>query len=194
MHDRDAMDFEEPLEPPRKTRKSIEAPFHAHEFTFSTYHKRPVLLNCGVPEIVLGALDEARHKFDFLINAYVVMPDHVHVLIRPRAEAYSIGRILQAIKGNTSRRVFQHEPALREVMAVRPPQHGVAHRLWQAGGGYDRNFVTSKAAWAAIGYIHRNPVRRQLCDELVDWPWSSAWAYEVGEPPIAVDVCDWHSY
>jgi putative transposase len=184
---------EDPPELPRKTRKSIEAPFHAHEFTFSTLQKRDVLLRPGIPEIVLGALSEARDKFDFEINAFVIMPDHVHVLIRPRLESYSIGPILQAIKGRASRRAFQEGLELSKLMEIRFTRNVVTRRLWEPGGGYDRNIILAKAAWAAIRYIHMNPVRKGLCGELSDWPWSSAPAYDGGVSPIPVDVCDWHN-
>jgi putative transposase len=188
------MESEDRADLPRKTRKAIEAPFHAHEFTFSTFNKRPVLLRPGIPEIVLAAFHQARHKFDFDINAYVVMPDHVHALIRPREDTYKIGPILQAIKGRASHAIFEFDPALRQTMAVDSPQRGVTRRLWEPGGGYDRNIIFAKAAWASIQYIHMNPVRKKHCREPDEWQWSSARAYKGEETFIPVDLCEWHSY
>ena len=55
---------------------------------------------------------------------------------------------------------------------------------------YDRNIYTAKELWEKIGYIHRNPVRRQLVARPEEWEWSSAADYagtRVGEPPIPVD-------
>lgn len=50
-------------------------------------------------------------------------------------------------------------------------------RFWQEGGGYDRNLWTEAAVLAVIEYIHLNPVRRGLCDQAIQWTWSSAGHY-----------------
>src|ERR1700722_5364675 len=111
-------------DPPRKTRKSYEVPFQAHAFTFSTCGKHEVLLRPGVPMLILDALDIARDKFHFEVNAFVIMPDHVHTMIRPLDAVYKIGPILQAIKGLSSKRIFEHDPVLREQMPVIPSPKG----------------------------------------------------------------------
>ena len=60
----------------------------------------------------------------------------------------------------------------RLTVAERPGK--TAFRYWQEGPGYDRNLSSKQAVLAAIDYIHRNPLRRGLVDEVTHWKWSSA--------------------
>jgi putative transposase len=109
------------------------------------------------------------------------MPEHVHLLIHPRAEKYSISRILSTLKQPVSKRailyVQRHARAfLRRITGVQPSDKA-ALRFWQRGGGYDRNLWSPEHIWETIDYIHANPVRRDLCCVGTDWHWSSARAY-----------------
>lgn len=181
-------------EPPRwKTRQAINLEGHAHELTFTTYKKARVLTRPGIAEGFLRALDEARQTFEFDLWAYVVMPEHCHILIRPRLETYKMSVILSAIKNPASKAAFEACPELRETMTV--PRRGrlPEHRLWLPGGGYDRNIVRPATAWKCIRYIHANPVVRGLAVSEEDWEWSSVRAYNGGHAPIAVDLCDWEA-
>ena len=65
--------------------------------------------------------------------------------------------------------------------------------IWSGpgAGGYDRNIFTPLSIWSVIRYIHANPVRRRLCTDPLDWPWSSAVAYEDEPTAIPVDKCQW---
>jgi putative transposase len=60
-------------------------------------------------------------------------------------------------------------------------------RVWQAGGGYDRNLFSPAAIRAAIEYMHANPVRSGLCETIVDWKWSSARWYYGFETEFQID-------
>lgn len=64
------------------------------------------------------------------------------------------------------------------------------YRLWQAGGGFDRNMFSPKVITASIDYIHANPVRRGLCDTTIDWKWSSARWYEGLDADLEIDRFD----
>ena len=174
---------------PKKTRKAIDAPHHAHALTFSTYGRRPHLLLPGVADLFLARLDAARSRLDFDLWAYVVMPEHVHVVLRPRQETYAMARIMEAIKGPFAKAAFALRPGLRTECHAGTDEY----RFWQAGGGYDRNLFTAKAAWSTLHYVHMNPVARGLCEDFRDWPWSSARAYQDEPTPILVDLCDWHT-
>ncbi len=89
------------------------------------------------------------------------MPDHVHLIILPRNEIYSISDILKAIKQPMSYRAAR-------AGLIKPGQ------LWQAGGGYDRNLWKTRTIYKEIDYIHNNPVRRELCSLPQEWRYSSA--------------------
>jgi putative transposase len=118
---------------------------------------------------------------EFLLIAFVLMPEHVHLLVnptRPDADAESISRFLGKLKRPCSARVKADLMAsgsrLLERLTVRERPGRSVFRFWQEGPGYDRNLNTAKAALAAIDYIHLNPVRRGLVSEATAWRWSSA--------------------
>lgn len=132
---------------------------------------------------------------DFALWAYVIMPEHVHVLLRPRQADYEMRRILAALKrpvGEAAReylrRMGQDEWLAR--MTVEYPSRTV-FRFWQPGGGFDRNIFQEKSVPAVIDYIHANPVRRGLVDRPTDWEWSSARFWEGRtDVPLQMDPPD----
>lgn len=123
------------------------------------------------------------------------MPNHVHLLIHPRQAVYSVATVKQAIKQSVSQRAIAHlrrtNPSALHKLRVVLNDGSVAYRLWQDGGGYDRNLFTPKALRSAIDYIHNNPVRSGLVKSTLEWKWSSARAYEgLEHGPLQVDICD----
>ncbi len=141
----------------------------------------------------LRTVDLASQELRFEVWAYVVMPEHIHLVIHPVEEVYDMAAIQYAIKKRSAQAIFELHPGLREECRVARKGRRDEFRFWQAGGGYDRNLSTARAAWAEIRYVHNNPVRRGLCESFAEWEWSSARAY-LDEPlatPIPVDLCDW---
>lgn len=82
----------------RKRRKLFNAPGQAHEFTFSCYRRRPFFARDANKEALLAALENARQTHNLLVWAYVIMPEHVHLVVRPLADEYDVANILQSIK------------------------------------------------------------------------------------------------
>jgi putative transposase len=116
-----------------------------------------------------------------ILWAYVIMPEHVHLLIWPTAEDYDISDILSSIKQSVAKRavpfVRSSASALLSRMEDRQPNGEVHNRFWQPGGGYDRNLTESETVEHEMNYIHNNPVKRGLCSRPEDWHWSSAADY-----------------
>ena len=185
--------------PPKKRqhRRTYNEPGHAHELTFSCYHGHKFLLSDRVRAWFRDAMDTARAKFEFDLWAYVLMPEHVHLIVRPCLPAYDIGKICQAIKEPVGRAAMKylrkHRPDwLPKLTRCRGKRQ--ERMFWQSGGGYDRNVEEPSTLMAMIEYIHLNPVRRRLVEQAVDWEWSSAASLEdVGESPIRLDAipADW---
>ncbi len=135
----------------------------------------------GVPHLganertlVLEALDAVRSPDDFLLFGYVVMPDHVHLLLLPRR--VSLVRILRDVKSKTGYAL------LRQRM-----RRGV---IWQRSY-FD--FICRKARDFSnkLEYIHRNPVTAGLVQRPEEWAWSSYHHYaKLGQPPVEVDFMD----
>ena len=177
----------------RKKRKTYNIKGHAHELTFSCYHQYNYLNDPRSCELFLDELSTARKQYNFYLWAYVLMPNHVHLLLYPYKEHYNISIILQSIKGkmSTNYRNFlvKNNPTLFKKMCIQTGKRKV-FRFWQVGGGYDRNLWTAKAVHASIKYVEANPVRKELVKRPEDWKWSSARAreYQEGLMPDDFDI------
>ncbi len=127
--------------------------------------------------------------------AYVIMPEHVHLLIPPRDRNDEMRRILAALKAPASRaaKVFLQQEGDEEWFQRLTAKHGKREtfQFWQPGGGFDGNLWNEKTIEQVIDYIHANPVRRGLVERPTDWRWSSARAYAGdNEVPLRIDPVD----
>jgi putative transposase len=103
------------------------------------------------------------------------MPEHVHLLVHPRRPIYSIEAFRKSVKQPTAMGLLPMIRKERPGLAAKLVVPGTdSYRFWQKGKGFDRNFFTPQAIYAAIDYLHANPVRRGLCSTELDYPWSSA--------------------
>lgn len=173
-------------------RRSFNDPGHAHFLTFSCFHRRQFLAEEIARRALADSIAFARERHAFELWAYVFMPEHVHLLIYPLKSDYSMADILRDIKEQPARRVIRHwkesTPWLLKLMEARQGTR-LIHRLWQAGGGFDRNLHSSHLVIRAINYIEWNPVRRGLVKSAEDWVWSSARARTgESEVPLRVDT------
>jgi len=173
----------------RKQVKHYDLPGHVHELTFSCY-RRLQLLGCDSRRAELcKAIDAAISRHQFRLLAFVLMPEHVHLLVQPTANGSAVSDLLRSIKRPFSYRIkkqlFENDDSLIRKLTVRQRPGVTTFRFWQERPGYDRNIVESRTLVAAVDYIHMNPVRRRLCDRAVDWRWSSARRYL--EPESAAD-------
>ena len=159
-----------------KRRRRFNEPGQPRELTFSCYRRLPFLASDRTREWFRDALEAARAKFGFQVWAYVLMPEHVHLLVYPGENPEQMSAFLKELKEPTARKaialVKESSPRWLEQLRVREGQR-LRHRFWQPGGGYDRNITTAGALRAAIEYIHANPVRRGLVAQAEDWEWSS---------------------
>ena len=164
-------------------RKSWDTPWTAHALTFSCFARQAFFRGRQSPRWFLEVLDEARVKTPFDLWAFVIMPEHVHLLILPH-DGVLVRSILAAVKQPMTRRVLnwveKNNPGFLSRMADRQPSGKTAYRFWQRGGGYDRNMRSTREVHEKARYIHNNPVRRGLVERAEDWPWSSARAWETG--------------
>lgn len=162
---------------PRRHRKNFNEPGHAHELTFSCYRRYPFLARERVCRWLINAIDQARSSLEFDLWAWVFMPNHAHLIIRPRHQNYDVAHIRRRIKEPVARRALTW---LREKAPDWIPkltrQRGERTEtlFWQSGGGYDRNITEPATLTKMIDYIHLNPVRKGIVERASDWPWSSA--------------------
>jgi REP-associated tyrosine transposase len=175
---------------PRKRCERWNVPGDAHELTFSCFKQRPFLKSDTMRGMVLEAIDRARATHRIHVWAYVLMPEHVHLLIWPGTDPYSISAILKSLKQSVARRAVRHiRTACPEGLKhLHTGQRHSPYRFWQDGGGYDRNIRSRAALRRAVAYIHENPVRRGLVECAEEWPWSSAHEWlEEGSGLLRID-------
>ena len=99
----------------RKRRRRFDEPGHARELTFSCYRQFQFLSRERTRQWVADALQTARTKWSFELWAYVLMPEHIHLLIHPRAPNLEAGKIVGGIKEEVARKAIaylaRHAPA-----------------------------------------------------------------------------------
>ena len=110
-----------------------------------------------------------RVRYNFHVFGYVVMPEHVHLLVTEPKRCL-LSKAIQALKLSVA--VQRKE---------RP--------FWQARY-YDFNVFTTHKHTEKLKYIHRNPVTRGLVDKPEDWLWSSFRHYSTGEEGT-VEIESW---
>ncbi len=167
---------------------------HAHYLTFSCFHRQQLLTDDNIRMWFIQSVNQVKKQFSFKLWAWVIMPEHVHLLLCPEENQYSISRIQQSIKGPFARRVItywrEHSPHRLIPLRVKSGKR-ISHRLWQAGGGFDRNLYKMDRVIKAIEYIEYNPVRRGLASVSTEWRWSSARAHNgICEFPLNIDLLD----
>ena len=170
----------------KRRRRSDEAG-QARELTFSCYHRYPFLSRDRTRRWFLEALQEARGRWPIDLWAYVLMPEHVHLLVYPREAGVMISGFLSDVKEPIAREAIaylrRHAPDWLPRIRVREGSR-VRHRFWQPGGGYDRNIAGGSTLRRVMDYIHANPVRRGLVERPEDWEWSSARWYAGIHPSL----------
>ena len=173
-----------------KKLQHYDIPFHAHELTFSCYQRQPLLASNTFRQYLADAMSRARRIHSFHIWAYVFMPEHVHLLIWPTSDEYSISKILLSIKLPVAQRAVlylkNHDYVTLQTLKTREKRR--PYRFWQAGGGYDRNVTSLSTLGYMVDYLHHNPMRRGLVKQPEEWVWSSYTEWkEPGSGPIPVD-------
>jgi putative transposase len=135
---------------------------HLHFVTFSCYDRLPLLGSAQSRDVLLRILANVRDRYDFDLVGYVVMPEHVHLLMsEPKMGTPST--VLQVLKERASRRLGR----------------GSSPRFWQSRF-YDFNVWSHKKKVEKLLYMHMNPVKRGLVAHPADWVWSSFGFYKDG--------------
>ena len=158
---------------------------HLHFITFSCYRRIP-LLSPRRRDLTLRALEAARQKYEFLVVGYVVMPEHVHLLLS-EPERRNLSAVMKALKQSVSRRVLRRAREQRAQLGLFAAQ-AVLPRFWQPRF-YDFNVFTAKKRIEKLRYMHRNLVKRKLVSSPELWRWSSFRHYAYGEiGPVAINA------
>ena len=159
--------------------------------TIVTNHRLPLFRTDAMKAVLCGAIDEARKSAGFLLFAYVIMVDHLHLLTnRPTTTS----DVLRVLKGLTARRVIDHLKAKNYSSSLAKLQHqrrdrNYKYSLWQTEKNVLSIFSESMFM-RKVNYIHQNPVRERLVETPTDYRWSSARIWQgcpTKDEPLSVD-------
>jgi len=150
-----------------------------HFITCSCYRRLPLLRSMASRNVLVKILGEVRDRYRFALVGYVIMPEHIHLLISEPPNG-TPSSILQVFKQRVSRRL-RRKPRVRSSTAQLSFRFDSSdHRLpqfWQPRF-YDFNVWSQKKITEKLHYMHLNPVKRKLVVHPRDWPWSSFSFYE----------------
>jgi putative transposase len=164
----------------------------ARFITFCTHRKLPLLTNNRFRRILIQVINDVRKEEGFQLLGYVIMPEHVHLIIVPRIEDEA-GAIVGEIKIRSAKTILQlmksgEQSMLNQLLAKRD---GVKKFVFWQRRCYDHNCRTDDAVWKTIEYCHNNPVKRGLVSSPGRWQWSSYnWYRGVSESVLEMDVSE----
>jgi putative transposase len=143
-----------------------------HFLTFSCYHRLPYL-SAEARDLFEDALERVRQRYRFAVAGYVVMPEHVHLLIGEPQKG-TVSGVIHALKLSVTMRCAQ-----------RP--------FWQARY-YDFLLHNGEKRVEKLRYMHLNPVVRGLVAKPEDWPSSSFRHYATGAAGIVEIESEWTAF
>ena len=141
-----------------------------HFVTFSCHRRRPLLKTPQSRQVVEATLERVRAWYGARIIGYVIMPEHVHLLVS-EPERATLSVAIQMLKQIVGRKLSPSDKT----------------SFWQRRY-YDRNIHSTKERVNALRYIHRNPVKRGLVELPEEWPWSSFLHHATGvKGPVEIE-------
>ena len=145
---------------------------HLHFITFTCYRRLPLLRSIRARNAFVQILSETRDRYGFSLVGYVVMPEHIHLLIGEPAQG-TPSTVIQVLKQRVSGRLRRKKSksAAQLSLAFEDGDDSLP-RVWQRRF-YDFNVWSLKKRVEKLHYMHMNPLKRNLVDHPKDWPWSS---------------------
>jgi putative transposase len=164
-----------------------------HFLTFSCYRRQPFFSGAARCDLFPQILERVRRRYRLVLLGYVVMPEHIHLLVsEPQRETLSTA--MQALKIGFVRslRVARGESIV--AAAPRSRQRSEtwgtpmnSDRFWQARF-YDFNVWTELKRIEKLRYMHRKPVKRGFVGSPEQCKWGSFRWYGCGEEgPVRIN-------
>lgn len=170
----------------------------AFYLTAVTKNRLPIFRTNVLAKVICDALREAQVSGKFLIFAYVIMLDHLHLVTDSKVESKDQLRFIKGIAGRRIVDFLKANNHLESLEKLRVPHRsdGSDFLVWQRHPGV-RLLWSEQMLWQRIQYTHLNPVRAGFVEHPNDWKWSSAriWHGRRDETePLEVDrnKIEWH--
>lgn len=184
--------------------KTINIPGHAYFVTSKVVNNLPIFVFDKFCRIILANLDFYRVKFKTKILGYVIMLDHLHLVLWPQGK-YTVSDYLRNFKEYSSKQIIETLKNNRKALAPRPElvnylsraglgacptrkemlklssqaaknMHGRKYKVWQSRNWVE-NVYSEKFLAQKVNYIHNNPVRAKMVKEVDDYLYSSGKNY-----------------
>jgi REP-associated tyrosine transposase len=145
---------------------------HLHFITFTCYRRLSLLRSVRARNVFVDILGQVRDRYGFSLVGYVVMPEHIHLLISEPVKG-TPSTVIQVLKQRVSRRLRRKKRAPAGQLKLRfEGGENSMPRFWQRRF-YDFNVWSLKKRVEKLQYMHMNPMKRGLVAHPKDWPWSS---------------------
>jgi REP element-mobilizing transposase RayT len=174
------------------TFNSIHIPGHLYFVTATTCGWKKIFARPAYAKIVLDSLAWLRLEQRLLLYAYVLMPSHLHAVLKPVDR--TIPELINNLASFTAHRILDrlrvdHENELLAFFHAQRRDKRHEHSIWQdvqAKNVFSRDFLIQK-----VEYIHQNPIDKEwkLVEDRADYAYSSACFYDRGVTPI-IEVDD----
>jgi putative transposase len=156
--------------------------------TFCTHRRLPILTINRYRSIVAQSIDDVRKETGFRLFGYVIMPEHVHLVMLP-ADNMEVGRTVGEIKRRSAKKVHKLIKSsgtclIKKLTITRDGREKFV--LWQRRC-YDHNCRSEESVWKKVMYCHNNPVTRGLVNDPGKWKWSSHNWYQ-GDQNEAIEI------
>ena len=150
-------------------------------------------------QIIINSLKHCQRQKNLLVHAYVIMTNHLHLMVSTRKTGSSAGRpasqpvlrpasqpvllsdIIRDFKSWTAKKIYQqliedNRHYLSEILKTYKSSKNKDFQLWQ----HDNHAITIKSEKffnQKMDYIHNNPVKKRYVEKPEDWLYSSARNY-----------------
>jgi putative transposase len=143
-------------------------------FTLTTHHRQQVLLEPAVIAALRESLRQAKLRNPFTVNAWVILPDHMHFIWTLAQNDADYSRKWGTIKAGVTRRIKNSfKPASSSNLSRLKRGEG---SLWQRRF-WEHQIRDGTDFKAHLDYLHYNPVKHGLVARVREWPQSSFHAY-----------------
>jgi REP-associated tyrosine transposase len=161
---------------------------HLHFITFRCYRRLPLLKTVRARNIFVKELGKVRDDIGFLLLGYVVMPEHVHLLMSEPKQG-TPSTVLQRLMLRVARKLRRRgRAATAGQMRLPFAEAGESLRAFWQARFYDFNVYSKGKKMEKLNYMHANPVIRGPVKHPRDCVWRS-WGFYYGEGGLlAVDM------
>jgi REP-associated tyrosine transposase len=168
--------------------KQFDHDGRARFITFCTHDRLPLLTNNKFRKIITESISKIRDQYKLKLLAYVIMPEHVHIVLIPPMHL-KLGPVIGKLKIFSSKRIHEemhdsNSSLIKRLTVTRDKSRKFV--FWQRRC-YDHNCRRQKSVLEKIYYCHNNPVIRGLVAKPENWIWSSYTNY-FGEKSVMLEI------